>query len=304
MPNDPLNNLVATVTKRQSTEISALLCDSTLNTPSSVELGWKNFTIERRTSLPSEKPEIDLQNHFLILWDAHVAEGEMAYRSDQFSPYKKYPNSITTCLPGPRPPVRNWSKHEVIVGALQSEFIRGVEGELDKFPSGNFHGLYGTDDPDLRSLILLLVKESESGGGYGTLYAESLTVALATRLLYAARLQKVPANKISPLSPRALRRVLDRMHTDLSVNLDLATLAAESGYSRAHFLRTFRTATGQTPHQYLTELRLTKAQALIATRSMSLVDIAAACGFSSHAHFATAFRSKFGLSPSSYRSSL
>jgi AraC family transcriptional regulator len=67
------------------------------------------------------------------------------------------------------------------------------------------------------------------------------------------------------------------MQADLSANLDIATLAAESGYGRAHFLRTFRTAMGQTPPHYLFELRLAKAQALIASRSMSLIDIAAAC---------------------------
>lgn len=294
--------MVDLITKRESTEISALLRDSILRRPSSVELGWKNFAIERRTTLPSEKPELKLNHYFLILWDVYVAEGEVAYRSGRFSSYKKYPNTITSCLPGIRPAVRTRSEQEVIVGALRPDFIRAIEEELDKRPSGTFQPLYGTDDPDLRNLILLLVKESETGGRCGTLYAESLMTALATRLLYALRLQKLPANTTaSPLTRRLLQRVVERMQADLNANLDLATLAAESGYSRAHFLRTFRAATGQTPHHYLTELRLTRAQALIASKSMSLIDIAAACGFSSHAHLSTAFRSRFGVSPSAYR---
>jgi AraC family transcriptional regulator len=149
------------------------------------------------------------------------------------------------------------------------------------------------------------VKESETGGRCGTLYAESLIAAFATRLLYAARLEKLPVKAtVSPLPRRQLRRVLERMQADLRANLNLATLAAESGYSRAHFLRTFRAATGQTPHQYLMELRLSKAQALISKTSMPLIDIAAACGFSSHAHLTTAFRSRFGSSPSTYRRGL
>ena len=137
---------MGTIAKRESTEIGALLRGSTLSRPSSVELGWKNFAIERRTSLPSEKPELRLQHHFLILWVVHVAEGEMAYRGGRFSPYKKPPNTITTCLPGIRPASRSRSKHEVIVGALHPDFIRGTEGELDKRPRGTFHGLWGTDD--------------------------------------------------------------------------------------------------------------------------------------------------------------
>jgi hypothetical protein len=173
--------------KRESTEISALFGDSILRRPSSVELGWKNFAIERRTSPPGETPELTIEHHSLILWDVHVAEGETAERNGRFSPYKKYPNTISTRLPGIRPAIRSRSKHEVIIGTLDPDFIRGIEVELDKRPSGTFHELCGAYDPDLRNLLLLLVKESETGGRCGTLYAESLIAALATRLLYAAR---------------------------------------------------------------------------------------------------------------------
>src|SRR5262249_5547348 len=166
-------------------------------------------------------------------------------------------------------------------------------------------GLYGAEAPDLRALLLLLLKESEAGGPCGPLYAESLTAALATRLVYAARSEKLPTNTtVSPLPARPLRRVVELMQDDVSANLDLATLAAESGYSKPHFLRTFRAATGQTPHQYLMQLRLEKAQALIADGSLRLIDIAAACGFSSHAHLTTAFQARFGLSPSAFRRGL
>jgi AraC family transcriptional regulator len=288
--------------KCESAEIADLLGNSTLRAPSSVDLGWKNFAVERRTILPCEKPEAKLQHHFLILWDGRVAEGESAYRGGRFSPYRKYPNTITTCLPGNRPAARSRFEHEVIVGAIHPDFMVGIEVELDTRPSGALRQLYGTDAPDLRNLLRLLLKESETGGHCGTIYVESLIAALATRLLYAARSQNPRASsRSSPLPSRLLRRVLERMRADVSANLDLATLAAETGYSRAHFLRTFRAATGQTPHGYLIDLRLGKARALLASGAMPLIDIAAACGFSSHAHLTTAFRSRFGIAPSAYR---
>jgi hypothetical protein len=109
-----LHDLIA---NRESTEISRLLCRSILRGRSSVELGWKNFVIERRTILPGEAPEVTLPHHFLILWDAY-AEGESAYRRGQFSSYRKRPNTITTCVPGIRPAVRSRFEHHVIVGAL------------------------------------------------------------------------------------------------------------------------------------------------------------------------------------------
>jgi AraC family transcriptional regulator len=229
----------------------------------------------------------------------------MAHRSGRFCPYRKFPNTITTCPPGVRPAARSRSKHEVIVAGFHADFIVGIEQELEKRPSGAFRPVYGTDDPELRNLLILLLKESETGGLCGALYAESLGTALATRLLHAARVAKLSTNnRISPLPPRPLRRVLERMRAGLDANLDLATLAAESGYSRAHFLRTFRAATGQTPHRYLIELRLERARELIDSGSMPLIDIAGDCGFSSQAHLTTAFRSRFGVAPSAYRRGL
>ena len=227
--DEQLNGPLDSTAKRRSTEISDLLGYSALRRPSSVELGWKNFAIERRTILACEKSEVKVQHHFLILWDVRVAEGESAHRSGRFSPYKKYPNTITTCLPGIRPAVRTRFDHEVIVGALHPDFILRMEEGLDKRPSGGFRPLYGTDAPDLRSLLRLLLKESETGGPCGTLYADSLMTALATRLLYAVRSEKASAtSRISPLPPRPLRRVLEHMRANLSANLDLVTLAARN----------------------------------------------------------------------------
>jgi len=291
--------------RAESPQISAVFGSSALRRPSSVELGWSDFVIESRTILPGEKPEVPHTHHFLILWDGQLAQGETAVRGGSFAPYRKHPNTITTLPPGIRPAARSRFPHDVIVGALDPDFIRRMDAELDAGPGRVVNGLYGAEDAVLRNLLLLLARESEDRGRHGSLYAESLITALATRLLHAGRGEQLPApTRVSPLPPRSLRRVLDRMEADVAANLDLATLAAETGYSRAHFLRTFRAATGQTPHRHLMELRLAKARDLMASSSLPLINIAAACGFSSHAHLTTAFRSRFGLTPSAYRRDL
>jgi AraC family transcriptional regulator len=91
------------------------------------------------------------------------------------------------------------------------------------------------------------------------------------------------------------------MRANLGAQLNLKTLSKESGYSRSHFLQMFRAATGQTPHRYMC---LEKAQTLMANRSIPLIDVAAICGSSSPANFATAFRSRYGSTPSLYRRNL
>jgi AraC family transcriptional regulator len=258
--------------------------------------------VERHIIGRGEKPELSINQHFLILWETHIAVGESERSPGKFVPYKKLPHTITTCPPGIRPAIRSTTEHEVLVCAISRRFLDDIEAELDKRPSGPLRQLYGADEPVLRDLMVLLAKEAEAGGPGGKVYAESLSTALATRLLFAARSLRQPRdNTSSPLPRRILRSVFDRMEAEFDCDLTLTQLAAESGYSRTHFLRMFRGATGQSPHRYLLELRLKKAASMLASRSLSLMDIALACGFSSHAHFSTAFRCRFGLSPSAFR---
>jgi AraC family transcriptional regulator len=93
------------------------------------------------------------------------------------------------------------------------------------------------------------------------------------------------------------------MKAGLATDLDVKMLAAESGYSRTHFLRTFRAVMGCSPHRWLTRLRMDQAKTMLRRDSESLIDIALACGFSTHAHFSNTFRQIVGVTPSEYRRS-
>ena len=183
-------------------------------------------------------------------------------------PYRKLANTVTAFPPGIRPATRSTMVQDVVACIISPEFLLGVEAELDRRPVGPMHELYGTDDTALRDLTLLLAREVEAGGVSGRVYAESLSTALATRLLFVGRsLQERQADGTSALPRRVLRRVIDRMEAGLDADLTLAALATESGYSRAHFARMFKAATGQTPHRYLLELRLGRAQSMLMDRA-------------------------------------
>jgi AraC family transcriptional regulator len=161
-------------------------------------------------------------------------------------------------------------------------------------------------DSAIRRLITLLLEELRGGAPTGKLYADSLALAIGVRYarLAEAGHHRERYSHASALTPVALRRVIERIKQSFETDLTLDSLAAESGYSRAHFLRMFRAATHQTPHQYLLSLRLENAIQMMRERSTPLIDIAVACGFSSHAHFTNVFRSKFGMLPSQYRREL
>jgi AraC family transcriptional regulator len=98
-----------------------------------------------------------------------------------------------------------------------------------------------------------------------------------------------------------LRWLSHRLETTPETDLDLDTLAAESGYSKRHLLRPYRASTGRSPHQYILDLRMEKARRLMLSPTLSLIDIATECGFASQAHFTHAFRQRLGVPPSDYR---
>jgi AraC family transcriptional regulator len=95
--------------------------------------------------------------------------------------------------------------------------------------------------------------------------------------------------------------VLNRMNAEFDQDLSLGELAAASGFSRAHFLRMFRAATGKTPHRYLQDVRLDHARRQLQSNAESIAEIAVACGFSSHSHLTRLFQERFGITPSLLR---
>lgn len=73
--------------------------------------------------------------------------------------------------------------------------------------------------------------------------------------------------------------------------------ASAVGLSPRQFSRLFREALGVTPKHFILETRLRHARFLIENSTQSITQIAYTTGFADCAHFATAFRAKFGASP-------
>jgi len=83
--------------------------------------------------------------------------------------------------------------------------------------------------------------------------------------------------------------------------IDLEQIAIQASFSRYHFLRLFRSAFDQTPHQYLVQLRIERAKALLATRDLSITEVCFAVGFQSLGSFSALFHRYAGCPPKEYR---
>lgn len=95
------------------------------------------------------------------------------------------------------------------------------------------------------------------------------------------------------------------MYENLSnAEFDISEEIRKSGYSADYFRRCFKAVTGQTPLEYLTSLRVSRAKKLLcATPPQSVESIASGCGFSDEFYFSRVFSKKTGRSPRAYRKS-
>jgi AraC family transcriptional regulator len=285
-----------------SPHIRSLLRGSEIVGRSSIELGWNGFTIEHHKIAAGEKAAIALQQHFVAVWSGAPCYGERPNLRGEASNFSKRTGSVTV-LPGREaPPLRLSSSTEITIVAFDPAFIARSEEDLERKFNTPFLEKLGVEDSEISTLVSLLMKECGTGGLHGRLYPESLAHAIAVRFVYLGRGKRVEMEAYRPMSSRqTIRPVLERMHADFAADLSLSTLAAQCGYSRRHFLRMFEEATGQPPHRYLLLLRLKHAKELMRKRSMPLVDIATASGFSSQSHMSRAFRKIWGISPGQLR---
>ncbi len=99
-----------------------------------------------------------------------------------------------------------------------------------------------------------------------------------------------------------MERVVQSLEIRWPENVSVTQLAEEAHLSADHFSREFTKTTGLTPHQYLLRIRLSRARELIGQRNqtMSLAEIALACGFYDQAHLTRHFRRPSGETPTGF----
>ncbi|WP_290060280.1 GlxA family transcriptional regulator [Amycolatopsis solani] len=116
-----------------------------------------------------------------------------------------------------------------------------------------------------------------------------------------AQFVQAPVPATAAPDDAVVAEALEWVERRLDQPFTVAELARRSGLGERTFLRRFSAATGTTPHRWLTERRLDRAQALLEEGGRSVEDIAAACGYASAAALRHQFTRLRGTSPSSYR---
>jgi AraC-like DNA-binding protein len=149
---------------------------------------------------------------------------------------------------------------------------------------------------------MALLGADDLGVPFGRLYAESISIAIVTRLLDTAA-KSSPANRprAAPLASWRLKRAVDYIDANLSDALSLGELAAVTGLTRMHFAAQFRSATGLRPREYLLRRRVERAQELLRNSREPIIEVALRVGFQDQSHFTATFKRFVGQPPHAWR---
>ena len=113
--------------------------------------------------------------------------------------------------------------------------------------------------------------------------------------------EQVDQVKMKSPDDQLLDRVMKVINKNIS-NSDLSVdgIAEEVGISRVHLHRKMKELTGQTPHDFIRNIRLKQAAKLLSSQNMNITEVMYACGFNNAASFSTIFKKFYGMSPREY----
>ena len=98
-----------------------------------------------------------------------------------------------------------------------------------------------------------------------------------------------------------IRCVREYIGAHIGSRILISDLSHIAQRSEAHFARAFKRTFGETPHTYLTRLRLELASRAMLASDAPLTDIALTCGFTDQAHLCRLFRRWIGRTPAAWR---
>jgi AraC family transcriptional regulator len=163
----------------------------------------------------------------------------------------------------------------------------------------------GVEDQILQNLMWAMAADLMSGCPTGRIFGESLATAIGA---YVAGKYSIVAARFTDyrngLSKQRLTDVIDYIQSNLSTNLGVADIARVALMSPFYFGKLFKQSTGHTPHQYVLEQRVRKAQILLANTDLPLIQVASAIGMANQSHFTSMFKAKLGITPRQYRSQI
>lgn len=128
-------------------------------------------------------------------------------------------------------------------------------------------------------------------------YATATLLELLYRLSEHGQRTSAPQRE----QERAISTVLSYLRANYQKEIPLGELAAMAGYSKSRFSHLFAAVTQTTPRRYQNALRLQASCEFLESTTLSVGEIAYACGFADPLYYSRLFLQRYGVSPTAYR---
>ncbi|AYH43943.1 GlxA family transcriptional regulator [Azoarcus sp. DN11] len=187
------------------------------------------------------------------------------------------------------------SIHWELIPALQEAFPKVlVTNRLFALEAKRLSAAGGTAALDM---MLHLVGQ-QHGPELMTAISEMVT---CDRIRSEQEQQRVPLRHMLGTSQPKLLELVALMEANIEEPLELEDLAETANVSRRQVERLFLKHLGCSPSRYYQNVRLNRARQLLRQTSMTVIQVADACGFASAPHFSKRYHALYGLPPSNER---
>ena len=161
----------------------------------------------------------------------------------------------------------------------------------------------GFADPVAAHILRMLSDKQMQDDAFSGLFLDQAIELLCVQLVRRhSSVCTIPHDgKRRGLADWQVNRVTGFMRERLDQDISLDDLADLLKLSRFYFCTSFRLATGQTPHECLTALRIEKARERLTVSSDSITEIALEVGYETPSGFTASFRKLTEMTPSEYR---
>lgn len=155
--------------------------------------------------------------------------------------------------------------------------------------------------PELRESIEVIFFESQNKlPAYEIMIRAAITKVLA--ILYRNDILSDGERVFASAPVQKILPAMIYINQNYAEDISLEKVSDAVGFDKSYFCRIFKTAVGATFTEYLNFVRICKAQKLLSSAKMTILEVSSAVGFSSVSYFNKLFKRYKNCSPSFYRS--
>jgi AraC-type DNA-binding domain-containing proteins len=183
---------------------------------------------------------------------------------------------------------------------IKKDFLQGIAQEVVGKADVLFTRMNNPYSTQLVNLICSFEEEVKNYQHNSPLMLQSISTQIVIQLLRETGSNSMIGEKL-PLDCKYVNIAKEYIMAYYNANIKIADICEEIHLSPYYFIRVFKEQTGQSPHEFLLSIRMSKAEELLQKGDYTIEEVARLCGFVNIAHFSNQFKRIKGVPPSVYK---